>query len=80
MAPAPRGLWGIDEVAGPVTGSALMEYDFGLPLEPILNVPMREGEDPHGALTGVQPAFDTAERFMKEGVVENFCTLICDPD
>jgi hypothetical protein len=47
--PVNRTIFGIDEVDAPVTGSGLVEYDFGLPPEPTANVTDREGSDPHGA-------------------------------
>ncbi|MFV8754933.1 hypothetical protein ACNOYE_30665 [Nannocystaceae bacterium ST9] len=77
--PVNRGLWGIDEVDQPYQGSAMIEYDWGLPPEPIQNVPMTEGDDPHGALAGSAEAAMTVEQFLRTGVVETFCDGVCDP-
>jgi hypothetical protein len=81
IGPANRpGLFGIDVVEQPYVGSAMIEYDFGLPPEPIENVPMSQGEDPHGKLAGVAAAGMTVEQFLRTGVVETFCDGVCDPD
>jgi hypothetical protein len=80
IAPANRpDLFGIDTVEQPYMGSAMIEYDFGLPAEPIENIPMSEGEDPHGKLAEVPNAFLTVEQFLRTGVVETFCDGACDP-
>ncbi|MFY0531818.1 hypothetical protein [Nannocystis pusilla] len=46
MGPVNRSIWGLEEVEGSHSGSAMVEFDFGLPAEPTVNVPMKEGEDP----------------------------------
>ena len=74
----PREVWGLEQVEGPVD-SALLEYDFGLPPEPLGNEPMREGEDPHGQLTEVPAAVQTAIHYFLEGEAVNFCDGVCDP-
>src|SRR5690606_28711195 len=73
-------LFAIDVVDQPYAGSAMIEYDFGLPPEPIENLPMSEGEDPHGKLAGVPIAAQTVEGFLRTGVVETHCDGVCDPD
>ena len=80
IAPAPRpDLYGIDTVEQPYMGSAMIEYEWGLPAEPIENIPMSEGEDPHGKLADVLEAGMTLEQFLRTGVVETFCDGVCDP-
>jgi hypothetical protein len=49
------------------------EYSFGLPPVPLTNVPMRQGMDPHGALSGVPAAINQASHFMLTGEVKSFC-------
>jgi hypothetical protein len=73
-------LFGIDVVQSPYSGSAMIEYDFGLPAEPIENVPMTAGQDPHSKLAGVPIAALTVEQFLRTGVVESFCDGTCNPD
>ncbi len=77
--PVNRSLWGIEEVDPPYQGSAMIEYEWGLPPEPIQNVPMTEGDDPHGALAGSAEAAMTVDQFLRTGVVETFCAGPCDP-
>jgi hypothetical protein len=78
LAENPREVWGLEQVEGPV-GSALVEYDFGLPPEPLGNEPMREGEDPHGRLTDVPAAVQTATQYFLTGEAVNYCDGVCDP-
>ena len=79
IAPENREIFGVETVAQPYTGSALIEYDWGLPAEPLTNVPMTEGEDPHGKLAGSAEGTQTVEQFLRTGVVETFCDGPCDP-
>jgi hypothetical protein len=80
LMPTNRTVWGIEEVRGPVTGSVMIEHDFGLPPEPLGNEPMREGDDPHGALAGVPTAAQTVDHFLRTGEAQMFCDGVCDPD
>lgn len=80
MAPVNRSIWGIPEVTGPHKGSAMVEFDFGLPPEPTTNVPMMEGEDPHGGPRKTEAANASMNKFFREGVVETFCDGPCDPE
>jgi hypothetical protein len=80
LKPAVRPIFGIDEIDAPHQGSALIEYDFGLPPEPITNVPMREGDDPHGKMKGVPAASQVLKDFLETGVVNQYCTDTCNPD
>ncbi len=78
-APTNRTIWGLEEVAGPVSGSAMIEHDFGLGPEPLGNVPMTEGNDPHGQLAGVPAAVQAVDHFLRTGEVMPFCDGACDP-
>lgn len=79
LAPPVREVWGLETRQGPFVGSALVEYDFGLPPEPLVNLPMVEGDDPHGALTGVPAAAQMATRYLQTGEIVNDCEGPCDP-
>jgi hypothetical protein len=79
LKPAVRPIFGIDEIDAPHTGSALVEYSFGLPPEPITNVPDRDGEDPHGKMKGVPAAGQALQHFIETGVVNQYCDGVCDP-
>ncbi len=78
LADNPREVWGLETTQGPLA-SALIEYDFGLPPEPLGNEPMREGQDPHGRLTDVAPAVQTSIHYFQTGEAVNYCSGPCDP-
>lgn len=80
MGPVNRPVWGLAEVTGAHTGSAMVEFDFGLPPEPTTNVPMTQGEDPHGGPRKTAAANASMNKFFREGVVETFCDGPCDPE
>ena len=80
MAPVNRSIWGLEEVSGAHTGSAMVEFDFGLPDEPTINVPMTQGDDPHGGPRKTAAANASMNRFFRDGVVETFCDGPCDPE
>ncbi len=80
LMPTNREIWGVESVRGPVTGSAMIEHSFGLPPEPLTNVPMSEGDDPHGALGGIPVAGQSIAHFLGTGEAMSFCDGVCDPD
>lgn len=80
LAPTNREVWGLEVVEGMYEGSAMIEHDFGLPMEPVENRPMREGDDPHGRLGGVGPAAASAAEFLRTGRAMMMCDGRCDPD
>ena len=77
IVPPVRPIWGIEAVAGPHSGSAIVEYDFGLPAAPIENVPMGFGDDPHGKPRKLESAQDQMHMFFRTGMTENFCDGPC---
>jgi hypothetical protein len=79
LKPAVRKIFGIDEIDAPHEGSALIEYDFGLPPEPITNVPDRDGQDPHGRMKEVPAAGQVLQHFLETGTVNQYCDGVCDP-
>jgi hypothetical protein len=62
---------------GPIEGSAYAEFDFGLPPDPVCNVPQPLCEDPHGKLRPLPEAREQLDRFFRTGVVENTCDGAC---
>ena len=70
-----RDIYGLEKVTGPVTGgAAYAEYDFGLPDEPICNVPPRDiCEDPHGKLRRLEEARQQLDHFLTTGELQSFC-------
>jgi len=75
--PVNRSVYGIDEVDAPMTGSAMVEYSFGLPPEPLTNTPATAGKDPHDVLRTLDSAQEQSFRFFKDGVVAPFCSGPC---
>lgn len=70
--------WGIDPLPpGPWPGSAIVIWDSGTPTPPAVNLPPREGSDPHG-----DPRRTPAARAQKavflapEGVVVDVCDAL----
>lgn len=81
LAEVNRELLHLDPVEGPLSeGSALIDYDFGLPDVPEENVPMEEGDDPHGSVFVLDAAQASILTFLTEGVATNPCDGACDPE
>ncbi|MEZ4453296.1 MAG: hypothetical protein R3B09_27785 [Nannocystaceae bacterium] len=80
LGPVNRSIYGIPEVTGPHEGSAMVEFDFGLPPEPTFNVPMKQGDDPHGGPRKTVAANKSLDRFFRDGIAETFCDGPCDPE
>jgi hypothetical protein len=80
LTPTPRSVWGLEEVESPHAGSAMIEHDFGLPPIPLDNVPMRDGDDPHGVIWSYDVGIDELEHFLRTGEVMAFCDGVCDPE
>lgn len=79
----PRNIehYGIEGVEGPISeGNIFLDFDFGLPQVPAEDVPMEEGDDPHGMLAYLPSATAMAIEFLKTGTVENRCDGACDPE
>lgn len=75
-----REVWGIETVPS-AQGSAYVEYEFGLPPDPVGNTPPRECEDPHGKLRKLEPARQQLDTFLRQGRIESFCDGPCSfPD
>jgi hypothetical protein len=84
-----RDIFGLEKVASAASGSAYVEYDFGLPPEPICNIPMTACEDPHGEIRKLPEAQQQLDLFLRSGAIESFCLgglcshpelSGCDPD
>jgi hypothetical protein len=68
-----RDVWGFDVAEEVADMSALVEYDFGLPEPPIVNLPMTECGDPHEVLRRRESARMQLDEFLRTGVIRNFC-------
>ncbi len=70
-----RDVFGLEPTAGPVDepGATYFEYDFGLPPEPLCNIPLTACEDPHGKLRKLDEARVQIDQFFTTGVAANTC-------
>lgn len=80
LAPTNRSLFDVEDREGPIEGSAMIEFDFGLGPEPVDNLPMREGRDPHNRIAEIPAAFEMAEEWYRTGILEHRCSGPCDLD
>ncbi|MCA9605496.1 MAG: hypothetical protein KC619_07865 [Myxococcales bacterium] len=80
IAPQTRPIWGIEEVTGPHTGSAIVEFDFGLDPEPLYNIPPHDGDDPHGSVRRNPRALAQTLHFFQTGEIIHTCDGVCDPE
>lgn len=69
-----REIWGLPPVRDGQVGSALVEYDFGLPGDPVCNLPQTACDDPHGKLRQLPEARMQIDHFLRTGEVINTCT------
>jgi hypothetical protein len=71
-----RDVFGLEKVPakqGTQGGSVYAEYDFGLPEEPLCNVPMSDCADPHGMVRKLEASDDQLDLFLRTGEGKNFC-------
>jgi hypothetical protein len=68
-----RDVFGLTTVMGSNAGSTYVEYDFGLPPDPLANVPQEACDDPHGKLRQLPEARDQLDEFLRTGTVRNTC-------
>ncbi len=75
-----RDIYALEKVTGPVTtGAAYLEYDFGLPEDPVCNVPQALCDDPHGKLRSLDAAREQLDRFLTTGEILDTCENgVCD--
>lgn len=75
--PRPYDVWGLVEQPYPWTGSAVTEFDFGIPDQEDLRLPAPEETDTHGWLRRLPEGRDQMMHFLKTGEVLNFCEGYC---
>jgi hypothetical protein len=68
-----RDIFGLTKVSAPHHGSGIVEYDFGLPPDPVENLPQRECEDPHGKVRRLVEFQRQLDTFLRTGTIENYC-------
>jgi hypothetical protein len=76
-----RDVWGLPAESGPIGDrNVLVEYDFALAKEPLVNQPATDGDDPHDRVRGLAPSYEQSDRFFRTGTVEWFCDGVCNCD
>ncbi|MEQ1504031.1 MAG: hypothetical protein ABMB14_17445 [Myxococcota bacterium] len=79
VGPAVRPIWGIDEVTGPIDGSAITEWHYADgPVEPFDNVPPDSAVDTHECPRREPAAQLQLAKFVETGIVEQFCDGPCE--
>lgn len=82
LAPVNRSVWGLEEATGPISGSAMVEFEFGLKESPKENIPPNDtfGPDPHDAIRATPEAMGQSDEFFRTGVIKAYCEGPCNPD
>jgi hypothetical protein len=70
-------IWGLPPFRDGTAGSALVEYEFGLPPDPVCNQPQTACDDPHGKLRQLPEARMQIDTFLRTGDVVDYCTGAC---
>jgi hypothetical protein len=78
LAPVNREVFGIPSHTGMHTGSAMLEFSFGL-ADPVENVPAAGTPDPHSRIGESPAAFVMAREWLETGATQNRCEGPCDP-
>jgi hypothetical protein len=83
LVPAPRPVAGLPEVEAPFEGSAMVEFDFGLP-EPLpgdIATPSEGDNGVHGGVRELEPAILQVDAFFQPAApIEHFCDGPCTPE
>lgn len=78
LAPVNRDVFGIPSRAGAHTGSAMLEFSFGL-ADPVGNVSAPGTPDPHSRIGESPAAFEMAREWLETGATQDRCDGPCDP-
>jgi hypothetical protein len=84
LKPTNRTIFGIPDADGPITGSTIVEFNFGLLEVPKTNTPPTgalypDSDDPHDKVRKLDVAFDQSNAFFRTGIVTPTCVGPCDP-
>jgi len=81
LEPVPRDIAGLEKVAAPFDGSALVEFDFGVDPLPEEACPPAEESGVHTTVRELEAAVDQIDLFCNpDGAIEATCDGICDPE
>jgi hypothetical protein len=73
LSPVNHEIYGVTDSPSGFTGSGIVEWNFGLPPIPLIDVPPDAGPDPHGELRYVPAAQDMADKFFRTGQIVETC-------
>ena len=83
IAPSPTTIFGVDEVAGPIGGSGIAVYDFGLDVEATYQTADPSAiliNDVHGSVRQLDAVKNQIDAFFQvNSQIINFCNGTCDP-
>jgi hypothetical protein len=77
LSPTVRPVWGVPERSAPFDGSGYVEYDYGVPEPPGVNLPPAKATDTHECVRRTREAQLQVAHFLKTGEVRNFCNGPC---
>ena len=94
LKPLNRDIFALDSIDGMVsTGSAMVEFSFGLAPVPTMNLPPDCGiskvacasatqydDDPHDTVRSEPDAMQMADTFFRMGTIAGTCDGVCDPE
>jgi hypothetical protein len=82
LEPVNRPIWGVPSTPGPFQGSGIIEFSFGLPPSPITNTPPMgpDIDNPHEKVRYLPSAQTMSDWFLREGIVKQACSDVCDPN
>jgi len=85
LKPTNRTLFGIPDTDGPITGSTLVEFNFGLVEVPKTNTPPTgalypDSDDPHDKVRKLDAAYKQSDGFFRTGIVTPSCVGTCNPE
>ena len=75
--PRPYEVWGLREQPYPWVGSAVTEFDFGIPDQADVRIPAPAETDTHGWLRRAPEGRQQMMHFLETGEVQNFCEGYC---
>ena len=78
--PYAREVWGLESQPLPWEGSALVEWDMGVPDPDGAYPPPDDVFNPHDTPRVSQAGMMQAGEFILQGVVNQHCDGICDPE
>lgn len=82
LTPAPTKVFGLQEITGPVDGSAVAIYDFGVDVAKTYAVatPPEIETDVHGTVRTLSSAQTQIRTFIETGRIVHACVGVCDPE